>query len=336
MKVLENISLKPYNTFGINALANSLISVKSEAELRNVLREYPQQHKMILGGGSNILFTQKRITNLLIKNDIQGISVVKEWKNHVWVAAGGGVIWHDFVLWCIKNDYGGVENLSLIPGTVGAAPIQNIGAYGVELKDIFLKLSAIHLLTKKQKTFYANDCKFGYRESIFKHAEKGKYCITKVYFKLTKIPHRTHIEYGAIRQYLGNNIAPSITDVSNAVIAIRQSKLPDPRKIGNAGSFFKNPEISQKKYALLRKQFIEMPSYPTSATTVKIPAGWLIEQCGWKGIRHGDVGCHAQQALVLVNYGEASGQDILQLAHQIQDSVLKTFGIQLHTEVNII
>jgi UDP-N-acetylmuramate dehydrogenase len=289
----------------------------------------------ILGGGSNLLLTQN-LLGLTIKNEIDGIEIMLENEHEVLVKVGGGVVWHQFVLWAVANGLGGIENLSLIPGTVGASPIQNIGAYGVELKDVFHSLDAYDLGTGEPCTFHQEECQFGYRDSVFKRELKGKFFIVNVNFRLQKHP-KTNTAYGDIQRILQEwEIAkPTISDVSNAVIHIRQSKLPDPAVIGNAGSFFKNPELEPADFQRFKEKFPEAPNYPQADGRVKLPAGWLIEQAGWKGERIGDAGCHAKQALVLVNYGEAKGEEILALAEKIQASVLEKFGIALTPEVNI-
>jgi UDP-N-acetylmuramate dehydrogenase len=332
----HNVSLLPYNTFGIDANAANFVVVTNENELQQAIfsRITPI---LVLGGGSNMLLT-KDIQGLVIKNEIKGIHVVREFKNKVWVEVGGGVVWHDFVLWALANNFGGIENLSLIPGTVGASPIQNIGAYGVELKDVLVKVRALHLFSAKRWLFSTPNCQFGYRDSIFKHPQyAGYFCITKVIFSLTKEKHTLHLEYGAIKDTLAKqNIAvPTIQDISNAVIAIRKSKLPDPAILGNAGSFFKNPELPRAQYDLLQTQHPTMPHYDLPDGSVKVPAGWLIEQCGWKGKRVGNTGAHAQQALVLVNYGGATGEEIKNMANRIIASVQEKFGIALSAEVNM-
>lgn len=290
----------------------------------------------VLGGGSNLLLT-KDIEALVLKNEIKGIKIIRSFRHCVHVAIGGGEVWHSFVLWAIQKKLGGVENLSLIPGTVGAAPIQNIGAYGVELKDIFVKLEAIDLKTGKTRIFYKKDCQFGYRDSIFKKSLKGKVLITKVVLRLSK-KHRINASYGAIRSMLEKKQIkqPGIRDISEAVIAIRSSKLPDPAQLGNAGSFFKNPEIAQTTFNRLQKRFPNIVFYQLPEKRVKVPAGWLIEQCGWKGKRIGNTGSHAQQALVIVNYGGATGEEVKTHATNVIASVKEKFGITLVPEVNII
>ncbi|MFV9551996.1 UDP-N-acetylmuramate dehydrogenase [Algibacter sp. PT7-4] len=337
MQIQNNISLKPYNTFGINVIAKHFVSVNNIENLKHILslNEYP--NKLILGGGSNMLLT-KNFNGLVIHINLKGISVVNEDDNTVIVKANAGENWHNFVLWCIKNNFGGLENLSLIPGNVGTAPIQNIGAYGVELKDAFESCEAISIKTKTLQTFSKSDCDFGYRNSIFKNKEKGNFIITSVNFKLTKKQHNLSINYGAITSQLKlmNVNTPTIQDVSKAVISIRESKLPNPKEIGNSGSFFKNPIISKKHFNLLLENFKEIPSYPISEHEVKIPAGWLIEKAGFKGKKFGNYGVHKNQALVLVNYGNAEGLDILNLSKLIQKTIKRLFGISIEAEVNIL
>ncbi|MCB0517607.1 MAG: UDP-N-acetylmuramate dehydrogenase [Lewinellaceae bacterium] len=334
MQIIQHYPLKRLNTFGLNAFAERFCEVKSVEELAAAALP-PPGSLHILGGGSNILLTAD-LPGLVIKNNIGGINIFEEDDDSAIVAAGGGVGWHELVLWSLHKNLGGLENLSLIPGSVGAAPIQNIGAYGVELKDVFHQLDAFELATGNMVSFDAQSCRFGYRDSVFKNECSGKYCITKVFLKLSK-HHQLRLEYGDIRRTLEEmNIAdPTIQDVSKAVIHIRQSKLPDPEAIGNAGSFFKNPEIMEGQLLDLQKKFPGMVHYPTPTGTWKIPAGWLIEQAGWKGKRFGDAGCHTRQALVLVNYGNARGAEILDLARRIQESVVAMFGIHLSPEVNI-
>lgn len=338
MHILQNISLKPYNTFGIDAKAEKFISVSTEEGLKNVLQQTYAKEVFILGGGSNMLLT-KDLTKTVIHVNLKGIALLEQHENHVLVSALAGENWHDFVLWCIAHDFGGVENLSLIPGNVGTTPIQNIGAYGVELKDVFHSCEALHVQTMEKHSFTNEACKFGYRESIFKNECKGEFVITKVVFKLsTKSAHCLHTEYGAIRQELAQMSVehPNIKAISDAVIRIRESKLPNPKELGNSGSFFKNPIISKVQYEKLLKSHPETPSYPVDEQQVKIPAGWLIEQAGMKGYRNGDAGVHTKQALVLVNYGAATGKEIHALAQLIQEKVQRKFGISLSFEVNII
>ncbi len=333
MQVQTNTSLLPYNSFHLDVNASELISVTTEEDLQNVLNQ--KEPKLVLGGGSNLLLT-KNVEGLVLKIEISGIDEVKEDNAHIYVRAGAGENWHAFVSYTMKRNWGGLENLSLIPGSVGAAPIQNIGAYGVELKDVFYELEAYDRKEKKVFAFGVNDCQFGYRDSIFKSSGKGRYIILNVTFLLHKNPVlSTH--YGAIREELKKMgvESPTIQDVSNAVIKIRQSKLPDPAVIGNAGSFFKNPVVDQAKFLSLSAKYPEMPAYPHEDQLVKLAAGWLIEQCGWKGYRKGDAGVHAHQALVLVNYGHATGKEILDLSSRVVESVHKKFGVTLEKEVNI-
>lgn len=336
MKIQKNISLLPYNTFGISVAAPHFAEIHSAEELREALHSgiHPV---FVLGGGSNVLFTQAP-EGLVLKNAIRGIEVVRRFKHKTWVTVGGGEVWHEFVLWAVKNGYGGVENLSLIPGSVGAAPVQNIGAYGVELKDIFVGLRAVELATGKEKYFSRADCQFGYRDSFFKKEGKGKYCITAVTLSLTTNKHRINISYGDIRKTLEASgvAAPTIADVSRAVIQIRSSKLPDPTQIGNCGSFFKNPETDRATLERIQETHPNAPHFDLPDNKVKIPAGWLIEQCGWKGKRVGNTGSYEKQALVLVNYGGATGEEVKNLAYAIIASVEQKFGIRLEPEVNIL
>ncbi len=336
MIVEKNISLKPYNTFGIEVFADEFIEIHDRSELQKFVEKI--KDFFILGGGSNILFT-KNINKPVLKIQTRGKSIKEKSDNHfAYIQAEAGESWHEFVLWCIDNGYGGIENLSLIPGNVGTAPMQNIGAYGVELKDVFDSLEALHIPTNQIKSFSKTDCNFGYRESFFKNEGKNEYIILNVTFKLTKINHQTKTDYGAIRDELNKKGIknPSIKEVSEAVIAIRQSKLPDPKDIGNSGSFFKNPVVSKKLFDKLQSKHKDVPSYVVSENEIKIPAGWLIEKCGFKGKRFGNTGVHEKQALVLVNYGKATGKEVLDLAKLIQSKVKETFEIDLEMEVNII
>jgi len=331
-------SLKNYNTFGIDVKARKFVTISSTEQLKEVIRENNGQLPLFtLSGGSNMLLTTD-VDALVIYINTKGIETIKEDEQHLWLKAQAGEVWHDFVLYTITQNLGGLENLSLIPGKVGSSPIQNIGAYGVEIKDTFHSLEALNLETLETTIFYTKDCKFGYRESVFKKELKGKYLITAVTFKLKKTPHTLHTTYGAIQQELDamNIENPTIKDVSNAVIAIRQSKLPDPKEIGNSGSFFKNPIISKELYQQLTEKNPEIPHYPVNETEVKVPAGWLIEHSGLKGFRKGDAGVHTKQALVLVNYGNASGQELIDLAHFVQQTVFEKFEIKITPEVNII
>ena len=337
MQVFKNTSLKAFNTFGVDAKANEFVAFSSVAQLEHIAKQHLSLATpyLILGAGSNILFTQD-YNGLILKNEILGIEVIEENDDYVFVKAGAGVNWHQFVLHCIEQDWGGLENLSLIPGTVGAAPVQNIGAYGVELKDIFHSLHAFDVMQHQLIEFSNADCAFGYRNSVFKQLHKGAMVICDVVFKLTK-KHVVKIGYGAIKDKLASHgiLEPSIRDVSNAVIAIRSSKLPDPNEIGNAGSFFKNPVVDKSFFEHLHKCYPDVVAYP-SGSDMKLAAGWLIEQAGWKGFHEGSVGCYDKQALVLVNFGGATGAEILVLAKKIQASVKGKFDVELEMEVNIV
>lgn len=337
VSIQHNVSLKEFNTFGINAKAKHFISVTNKVELIETLQLPQFSEYFVLGGGSNMLLTRDLETPVLHINS-KGKKVIDASQNHVFVEIQAGENWHEFVLWCIENGFGGVENLSLIPGNVGTSPIQNIGAYGVELKDVFSSCTAINIETQEEKIFTLEDCNFGYRNSIFKNEEKGNYIITSVVFRLTKKNHALNTSYGAIQQELeSNNITePTIKDVSDAVIAIRERKLPNPKEIGNSGSFFKNPVISKTEFDILQKEHPSAPHYVVSEAEIKVPAGWLIEQCGFKGKRFGDAGVHKNQALVLVNYDDATGAEILALAKKIQETVLDKFNIAIEAEVNVI
>lgn len=337
MNIQSNFSLKKYNTFGIEARAKEFVAVHSVDELKTVLIENKSKSKFILGGGSNMLLT-KDIDALVIHVDLKGKKIIKEDDDFVWVESQAGENWHEFVLWTISQNLGGLENMSLIPGNVGTTPVQNIGAYGTEIKDTFVSCDAMKIATQEMKTFSKDDCHFGYRESVFKHEVKDQFIITSVVFKLTKRHHKINTSYGDITKELEkqNIITPTLKDVSNAVIAIRQSKLPDPKELGNSGSFFKNPIILKSDYDKIHALHPEMPHYVISETQVKVPAGWLIERAGFKGKRFGDAGIHKNQALVLVNYGNATGQEILNVSKDIQATVLKEFGIAIEAEVNVI
>lgn len=337
MEIQTNFSLKNYNTFGIEAKANQFVGVQNVGELKAVLEQNKSEKKFILGGGSNMLLT-KNIEALVIHVDLKGKKIVKETEDYVWVESQAGENWHEFVLWTIDQNFGGLENMSLIPGNVGTTPVQNIGAYGTEIKDTFVSCEAISIENQEMRTFSKEECHFGYRESVFKNEEKDKYIITSVIFKLTKRNHKINISYGDISTELAkNNITnPTLKEISNAVIAIRQSKLPDPKELGNSGSFFKNPILLKTDFEKIHLNFPEMKYYEISETEVKVPAGWLIEQAGFKGKRFGDAGIHKNQALVLVNYGNATGQEILNVSKKIQQTVFETFGIPIEAEVNII
>jgi UDP-N-acetylmuramate dehydrogenase len=335
--ISSNFDLKPYNTFGISSIAKSYAAFESLEELDELVKIHYSQPLFILGGGSNILLT-KDINATVLRNEIKGVSVVKESEEHVWLKSGAGEQWHELVLHCIDNGYGGLENLSLIPGSVGASPMQNIGAYGVEIKDVFESLEAYHLETGEVHQFNTQQCEFGYRESVFKRKLKGQYVIISVTFKLTKKNHVLKTSYGAIEdEFAARGISqPTIRDISNAVIAIRRSKLPDPKEIGNAGSFFKNPVVTRSILDQILQTHPNAPHYPLDDRYVKIPAGWLIETAGWKGKTFEHYGVHKKQALVLVNYGGATGKEIYDLSTQILNDVEAKFGILLEREVNIL
>jgi UDP-N-acetylmuramate dehydrogenase len=338
-EIQQHIDLQPYNTFGIKAFASYFVSIQSEEDAKTLFQsDLFKTHKhLFLGGGSNILLTQN-FDGLVIKVDIKGIETVKEDDDKITLRVGAGENWHALVLYCVQHNYGGIENLSLIPGTVGAAPMQNIGAYGVEAKKNIDTVAAIEISSGKMKIFTNAECEFGYRESIFKHQLKDKYFISSITLTLTKRNHHYMVSYGAIEETLKQHgvTSPSIQTISDAVIQIRRSKLPDPLVIGNAGSFFKNPSIQAELYAFIKKEHPTLPSYPADNGLIKIPAAWLIEQCGWKGKTLNNIGVHKDQALVLVNYGGGNGEYIWQIAMSIQASVKEKFNIILHPEVNMI
>ncbi len=335
--IASHVDLTPYNTFGIQVFAKEFASFSTVAQLHKLVNSNREKELFILGGGSNILFTQD-FNGLILRNEILGKEVVQEDETHVYIKAGAGENWHQFVLYCIENNWGGIENLSLIPGSIGASPMQNIGAYGVEIKDVFHELEAYHIPSGEIKTFSHEECAFGYRESVFKRALKGQYVILNVTYKLTKHNHRLKTTYGDIEAELSskNITTPTIRDISNAVIAIRQSKLPDPKEIGNAGSFFKNPVVEKSVLEKIRINYPNVPSYPVDDNHVKLPAGWLIDTAGWKGKRIGDHGVHTKQALVLVNYSDAKGQQIYDLSTAILEDIYARFGVELEREVNIL
>lgn len=337
MNIQENISLKSYNTFGIDVKARFFVEITGLAQLQKVLELTAYPKRFIISGGSNMLLT-KDIDALVMHINLKGTAIAEENGDTVEIKAMAGENWHNLVMWCLERGYGGLENLSLIPGNVGTAPIQNIGAYGVELKDVFVSCTAMEVETGELVAFDKEECEFGYRDSIFKNTAKDKYIITSVNLRLTKNDHVLHTGYGAIEEELKNSgiVYPTIKDISNAVIAIRRSKLPDPKELGNSGSFFKNPVISKKKFDKFIKSHPKAPFYEMEDDRFKIPAGWLIEQCGFKGRRFGDAGVHEKQALVLVNYGNATGKEILELAEKIQKEVHGNFGIHIQPEVNII
>jgi len=346
MQIQENISLRSYNSFRIDARARYFANFNDTDELEELLtpgslfrqcfRGQARLPALVLGGGSNILLTND-YDGLVLKNDIKGITELHEDSEYVYVRAGAGENWHQFVLHCIQRNWAGIENLSLIPGNVGASPMQNIGAYGVEMEEVFWDLEAYHIKDRKLVTFTKTDCEFSYRDSVFKRKYKDQFVILNVTYQLRKKP-RFNTSYGAIEQELEKMGVQelSIRGISDAVINIRSSKLPDPKETGNAGSFFKNPSVSKDEFKNLKSKFENIVGYPNADGTVKLAAGWLIEQCGWKGYRKGDAGCHARQALVLVNYGNAGGNEIFDLSEEILQSVKEKFGVQLEREVNII
>lgn len=338
MQVQKNISLKPYNTFGIDVNSSLFLEWSSIADVQEYTQnESLKSHdRLILGGGSNMLLT-KDFEGLAIRNHILGKEVISEKEDEVIVKIGGGEVWHDIVLWTISQGWNGMENMSLIPGSVGAAPIQNIGAYGKELKDLFVELEAVSLSNGEIRVFDLDACGFGYRNSVFKNELKGQYIITSVTLRLSK-KSEFNISYGTIQQELDKMGIEELTakSISDAVIAIRQSKLPDPKELGNSGSFFKNPIIPESFYEEVKFEYPGLPSYPAGEEMVKVPAGWLIDQAGWKGKRVGNCGVHSKQALVLVNYGGATGQEIFQLSEEIIADVIQKYGIELEREVNVI
>ena len=329
----RHFSLKNYNSFGIDVETEFFAAISNETELIKVLKSNGNKPFRVLGGGSNVLLTEdyKGLT-LVMQN--KGISILEETAFHVLIEVQAGENWHEIVLWALENDLGGIENLALIPGSVGAAPIQNIGAYGVELSSVFHRCRALDLESLSFKEFDKAACEFGYRSSVFKTHLKGKAIITRVQFKLSKKPHQTHIKYSTLQASLQGK-ETTIQNIAASVVAIRKSKLPDPAQIGNSGSFFKNPVIPVNQFKQLQENYPEIPHYPDTVEKIKIPAGWLIEKLGYKGKRFGDAGVHEKQALVLVNYGNAKGVELLNLAQQIQEQVLQSFGVQLEVEVNL-
>ena len=333
MAILENISLQNFNSFRIAATARYFSSFSSMDDLQSIPLE--NYRILVLGGGSNLLFTGD-FDGLVLRNEIKGIEEIHEDERYIYVKAGAGENWHQFVQYCIGRGWAGLENLSLIPGNIGASPMQNIGAYGVELEQCFWDLEAYSIRDRRLVTFTHSDCEFGYRESVFKRKLKNQFIILNVTFRLDKNPV-FHTSYGAISQELDRMGIEelSIRAISNAVINIRRSKLPDPAQIGNAGSFFKNPSVTADRYQSLQQKFPGIVGFKNADGSMKLAAGWLIEQCGWKGFREGDAGCHVNQALVLVNFGNASGSQIFQLSEKILVSVKSKFGVDLEREVNV-
>jgi UDP-N-acetylmuramate dehydrogenase len=338
MPIERDKSLREFNTFGIDASAKYFAEVRSPDDLRALVSEplYQRERRLILGGGSNVLFTGD-YDGLVIKNSIPGIELLRQDSEHVWVRAGAGEVWHAFVLSCVERGFAGVENLSLIPGQVGAAPIQNIGAYGVEMESTCQAVEALHMSTGEPVTFSRDDCEFSYRNSVFKGRFRDQFLVTAVTFRLDKRP-RFEIGYGDLKKTLDEMQVTELTvrAVSDAVIRIRSSKLPDPKVLGNAGSFFQNPVVTRESFERLAAAHPSMPHFPLRSGAVKIPAGWLIEQCGWKGMRVGRAGVHRSHALVLVNHGGATAEEIHRLAMEIRRSVQERFGIELVPEVNIV
>jgi len=338
MQIQKNVSLKHLNTFGIEARAKYFAKITSHEDLLELIKtpHYKNEEQLVLGGGSNVLLTDN-FDGLVVQVDVRGIFHIRKDEMHEYIRIGAGENWHEFVLYCIDLDLGGIENLSLIPGSVGAAPMQNIGAYGVEIKEVFHQLEAWRLSDGTKKYFTKDECAFDYRTSIFKTSEKGKYVIAYVTLKLSKQPNPITSYKGVEEKLKGmGKRAPNIRDLSDAIVQIRQEKLPDPKIIGNAGSFFKNPIVEREVYEKIKDDFDDVPGYDAGENLVKIPAAWLIEKCGWKGKRFGDVGVHEKQALVLVNYGEGKGRELRDLALKIKQSVADRFGIVLETEVNVI
>lgn len=333
----QNKSLKPFNTFGVECQAQWFVEAQSVSEIWSCLQALEDRPLLVLGGGSNLLLTED-FPGVVLKINLKGISLVHQTDEHVLLEIQAGEHWHQVVEYCLEHNYGGIENLALIPGQMGTAPIQNIGAYGVEIKDVFDSCIALNRKTGEQQLFTREDCNFSYRESIFKNELKNQFIILSVRLRLTTKKHQLKLDYGSIKEVLKqkNIDRPGIREVAEAVISIRQSKLPDPKELGNSGSFFKNPVVSEVLAQQLKFKYPEMPSYPAGDDLIKIPAGWLIEQAGFKGFREGDAGVHKHQALVLVNYGAATGSEIWHLAKQIQQKVKDDFGIELSPEVNII
>ena len=338
MEMYHQISLRDFNTFGIDTTAKMMVRVQRIDDLQTVLHDpkLQNENRLILGGGSNLLFTRP-LDALVIKIDLTGKKIISENDRYALVEAGAGENWHTFVRWTIDQNLGGLENLSLIPGNVGASPMQNIGAYGVEIKDSFHSLKAVNLITGEIQEFNKADCEFGYRESVFKRSLKNQFAIVSVQYRLKKYPD-FNTSYGAIEQELERMEISEISldAISQAVMNIRQSKLPDPKVLGNAGSFFKNPTISESEFQHIISTHPDIPHYPAAGGMHKLAAGWMIEQCGWKGKRIGNCGMHERQALVLVNYGGATGEEIYDLSEQVLQSVKARFGVELEREVNII
>lgn len=336
LTIFNQFSLQKYNTFGIDVLARHFFTATQIWQVQELIESNRYRDILVLGGGSNLLFT-RHYNGLVLHNAVLGIEATRHTDDYVWVQAHGGENWHSLVQFCVAQGWGGIENLSLIPGTVGAAPVQNIGAYGVELCNVFDHLEAIHLISGKVHTFYNSDCRFGYRNSIFKQALKGQYFITSVTLKLSKNPI-AQLQYGEVQRTLEQMgiTNPDVQAVSEAICHIRNAKLPNPAELGNCGSFFKNPELPPDAFAVLHAQYPALPHYTLPDGWVKVPAAWLIEQCGFKGKRVGNTGTHVNHALVIVNYGNATGAEIKDFALQIQATVQERFGVRLEAEVNIL
>lgn len=338
MQIHKNYSLKKHNTFGLDILTSYYAEVENTEEIKLLLNDskFKSLRKLVIGSGSNILF-KKDFDGLVINQISNSIITLSEDDHHVLIASQAGVFWRDLVLYCVDRNFGGIENLSLIPGKVGAAPIQNIGAYGQELQDTFYSLKAVNIETLEEVSLSKADCKFGYRDSIFKNELKDKLVITEVTLQLAKIP-KPNIKYWAVKEEVSKIDKKELTikDVAEVVCNIRKSKLPDPDILGNAGSFFKNPEVSIDEYEELKLEFKDLPGFKVHENKYKIPAAWLIEKCGYKGKRFGNAGVHDKQALVLVNYGNANAEEIIKLKNEIINAVQRTFKIKLQEEVNII
>lgn len=338
-EIRQNVNLAPYNTLQIEAIADRFVVIRHAGELPVLFKnkEFPIEDAWVLGSGSNVLF-RGRVRPLVLKNEIKGLEILEEDDRRIRIRSGAGMNWHQLVEYCVNKKWQGVENLALIPGTVGAAPIQNIGAYGVELEEVFESLQAFDLHKGTFRRFEKEACEFGYRDSVFKQRYKNRFVITSVDLRLNKASYMLETGYPSLREWFDrhNLSSPGLEDIFRAVVNIRTAKLPDPRDIGNAGSFFKNPIISRVKFDEIKQDYPSIPSYPLTENRIKVPAGWLIEKTGWKGKRKGNVGTYENQALVIVNHGGATGEEIWELAQQIRSSVQKTFGIELVPEVNIV
>ena len=336
MEVRENYSLKNYNTFGIDVKCRYFVESDTESEFLEFVSSYELKPEeiMVLGEGSNFLFTDD-FDGTVFYPTMKGMEIVEENDEHVWVKVGAGEVWDDFVAWAVEQGYGGVENLSLIPGHVGAAPVQNVGAYGMEAGDTIERVEAIQIEKARKETISAADCRFAYRDSIFKGEWKNRYIVTYVVFRLTKVPE-FRLNYGSVREELQKLGEVSLKNIRRAIIQIRRAKLPDVKELPNAGSFFKNPVVSREQAGQLKERYPELPIYPVDEDRVKLAAGWLIEQCGWKGKDLGKAGVYEKQALILVNRAGASGVEVARLANEVKKSVFMTFGVWLEPEVYVI